>query len=148
MSVPFPLHNDHKKRMKAIWKHRGIIFVDKEHFLYVYNEYIHATHCDLCNKEFPHSQDRQLDHDHDNGDPRNIVCCKCNQHKRDYNRKMSNTGENYITKSTSKDSKSGYCFYIRIKRDSSLILNTRRRTLEEAIICRDEFLAAHPDIYT
>ena len=62
--LPFPLREYHKREMKALWKHRGIIFVDDEHFEYIYNEYIHATNCDLCNKQFLKSTDRQLDHDH------------------------------------------------------------------------------------
>ena len=148
MSLPFPLHKDHKKNMKSTWKYRGIIFQDVYHFEYIYNKYIHATNCELCNVKFPKSQNRQLDHDHVTKETRNIVCNKCNQLKKDYKRKQSNTEYNYITKCNSKDYKNGYCFYIRIKRDGKHIINTRRKTLEEAIICRDEFIAAQPDIYT
>ena len=146
-ALPFPLHKDHKKNMKSTWKFRGIIFQDDYHFEYVYNIYIHETHCDLCNKEFSASRDRQLEHDHTTGEIRNIVCTKCNQHKKDYNRKGTNTGEDYITRCKNTQYKNGYCFYIRIKRDATHLINTRRATLEEAIIARDEFIAAHPEIY-
>ena len=71
--LPFELRKRHKQYMIYIWTSRGVIFQDEEHFNYVYNEYIHATNCDLCNKLFPKSQNRQLDHCHITGDPRNIV---------------------------------------------------------------------------
>ena len=110
MSLPFPLHKDHKKNMKSTWKFRGIIFQDDKHFEYVYNIYIHTTNCELCDVKFPKSQNRQLDHDHVTKEPRNIVCTKCNQHKKDYNRKGTNTGEDYITKCKTTQYKNGYCY--------------------------------------
>lgn len=148
MSLPFPLHTDHKKRIKALWKSRGIIFMDDEYFEYVYNEYIQATNCDLCNIEFPNSQNRHLDHDHITGEIRNIVCLKCNIHKKEIKYKLTNTGEEHISKCNDKNSKTGYCFQIRIFRDGKHIIRTHRNTLEKAIICRDEFIEAHPEIYS
>jgi len=81
--LPFPLYKYHKRCSRQNWTNRGIIFVDDEHFEYVYNEYIRATHCDLCDTLFPISRDRQLDYDRENGDPRNIVCQYCNMIKID-----------------------------------------------------------------
>ena len=148
MSLPFPLYKDHKAKCRYCWKKHGMIFVDDYHFWYVYNEYIHATNCDLCNKKFLKSRDRHLDHCYNTGDPRNIVCCKCNKRRKDNKPRKTNTGENYISKCKKKDYKTGYCFLIRIERDGKFILNTQRKSLEESIIVRDEFLAANPGIYT
>ena len=87
MSLPFSLHKKHKASRKFDWKRNGMIFLDDEHFEYIYNEYIHETHCDLCNKQFIKSQDRQLDHNHKTGEIRNIVCQKCNCIRKDRNQK-------------------------------------------------------------
>ena len=148
MSLPFELRIYHKGQTRYGWERIGIIFLDEEHFEYIYNEYIHATNCDLCNKQFPTQRDRQLDHDHETGDVRNIVCCKCNQRRKDNKIYSNNTGEQYITKKKKKDCKFGYCFTITIKRNGKYILQTSRNTLEKAIKCRDEFLAVHPEIFS
>ena len=146
--LPFPLHKYNKHSKRKDWKKRGMIFVDDYHFDYVYNEYIYATHCDLCNKLFPNTRDRHLDHNHITGEPRNIVCCKCNRRKKDNKKIPTNTGYDYIHKRKDKNYKSGYCFRIQLVRDKKKIINTKRKTLEEAIKLRDEFLAAHPEIFT
>ena len=147
--LPFTLAKYHKSKTRNIWESRGMIFVDDYHFWYVYNEYIYATHCDLCKKLFPNSRNRQLDHCYDTGDPRNVVCNRCNSLRKDNKIRSNNTtGERDIHKCKDKQYKTGYSFQIRIVRDEQKILNTKRKTLEEAIKCRDEFIAAHPEIYT
>jgi len=146
--LPFELYKRHKYLTRHKWKRSGIIFQDEEHFEYIYNEYIHATKCDLCNKLFPHSKNRHLDHCHQSGDVRNIVCCRCNRIRKDNKAIGSNTGEEYIFKHKHTHSKLGYNFKIEIIRDGKHILSTSRNTLEKAIICRDEFIDANPGIYT
>ena len=146
--LPFPLYKDHKYFTKKNWERYGIMFRDDGHFEFVYYEYIRATNCELCNKLFTKSNDRQLDHNHITCDPRNIVCNKCNQHKKDNKKKPTNTGYDYISKCKDKNYKTGYSFRIRIVRDEKYIIATQRKSLEEAIIVRDEFLAKHPEIYT
>ena len=144
--LPFVLHKWHKSTTKCNWKKIGIIFEDNYHFEYVYNIYIHETHCDLCGKEFTKSLDRQLEHNHKTGGVRNIVCNKCNHHKKDYTI-TSNTGEKHISKCKDANMKLGYYFKIQIRRDGESVLNTTKTTLENAIIVRDEFLKNHPEIY-
>ncbi len=56
------------------WKERGII-CDYEA---IYQIYINTHACDFCKKPFKSSQDRQLDHCHDTGMVRAILCICCN----------------------------------------------------------------------
>jgi len=147
-TLPFPLRKDHKASKKFGWKEKGMIFVDDAHFEYIYNEYIRATNCDLCNKLFTKSRDRQLDHDHKTGEIRNIVCQKCNCIRKDKKPKKTNTGYDNISKRKDKKFKTGYCFQIKIFRDGKYVISTKRNTLEKAIICRDEFIKSHPEIYS
>jgi hypothetical protein len=148
MSLPFPLYKRHKYLKRWDWERLGIIFLDDYHFEYIYNEYIRATNCDLCNKLFTKSRDRHLDHDHETGEIRNIVCNKCNCIRKDNKAYRNNTGEQNISKIKHKKYKTGYCFRIQIIRDGKYVLITKRKTLEEAIICRDEFIKNNPGIYT
>ncbi len=38
-----------------------------------------CTTCAVCNVFLPDTKDRMVDHDHDTGDVRGILCSKCNQ---------------------------------------------------------------------
>jgi len=147
-NLPFELSKRHKKDMMYKWVSRGMIFQDEQHFNYIYNIYIRETHCDLCNKLFPNSKDRQLDHCHQTGDIRNILCQYCNIIKKDNKQRQTNTGEPNIIKCKHKSYKSGYCFRIRIERHGTLILYKKANTLEKAINIRDIFLKENPDIFT
>tara|TARA_R110001599_G_scaffold293421_1_gene497281 strand:+ start:33 stop:461 length:429 start_codon:yes stop_codon:yes gene_type:complete len=141
MSLPFELSKYHKCTTKSRWKIRGMK-IDSDDFPYVYNEYIHATHCDLCNKEFLTSIDRQLDHDHESGEVRNIVCLKCNNQKEDIV-SNTNTGLRYISKC--KNHKK-YIYIFKIHRDGQCIINKSNVDLDKLIKIRDEFLKNN-DIY-
>lgn len=147
MELPFKLYKLHKTRTNYSWKKRGMIFTPEE-FEEIYKKYIYATNCELCNVLFPNTRNRHLDHDHETGKIRNIVCNKCNRIKRDNKPSETNTGEKHICKSKTKVYKQGYGFFIQIKRDGKYILGTARKTLEEAIIIRDTFIRNNPDIYS
>ena len=58
------------------WKRIGVNNVNNE----MYDRYINTHCCDVCNKEFKNSLDRHLDHNHDTGDFRQILCRACNTH--------------------------------------------------------------------
>ena len=57
------------------WKSRGLIYDDYDE---LYEIYIKTMKCQYCNKEFNNNTDRCLDHDHNTGLFRKIVCRACN----------------------------------------------------------------------
>tara|TARA_R110000772_G_C12949904_1_gene402021 strand:+ start:55 stop:483 length:429 start_codon:yes stop_codon:yes gene_type:complete len=58
------------------WRKNGVINVNDE----MYERYIATTHCECCSKKFSSSRDRCLDHDHETGDFRWVICRACNNH--------------------------------------------------------------------
>ena len=62
--------------MMAKWRSRGVKNVTDE----MYNNYIATTYCECCLKEFSSSRDRHLDHDHETGEFRWVICHACNTH--------------------------------------------------------------------
>lgn len=57
------------------WKQNGIIH---DNFDALFEEYIATTSCQHCATPFKSTRDRHIDHDHDTGQVRLIVCHKCN----------------------------------------------------------------------
>jgi len=147
MELPFPLYKYHKTHTFSNWDIYGIIFESEEHREEIYQQYIYSTNCELCGKEFPNTRDRCMDHDHGTDEVRNIVCNKCNRNKQD-TKSNTNTGEKHISKRKSKSYTQGFCFQILIRRDGKRVLYRTRKTLEDAIIVRDEFIKEHPEVYT
>ena len=64
-----------KYRTITNWKSRGLIYDDYDE---LYEIYIKTMKCQYCNKEFNNSHDRCMDHDHDTGLFRKIICRRCN----------------------------------------------------------------------
>tara|TARA_R110002153_G_scaffold25673_4_gene81282 strand:- start:649 stop:1077 length:429 start_codon:yes stop_codon:yes gene_type:complete len=75
----------HKTCKICDWKRRGIILREGETYDIFYDKWVKATHCECCNVKLDFSgsgkNGRCLDHDHDTGYFRNILCNCCN-HKR------------------------------------------------------------------
>ena len=57
------------------WKKSGLIY---DNYDELYEVYIKIMECQHCNKAFKTSRDRCLDHDHETGLFRKIVCRGCN----------------------------------------------------------------------
>ena len=62
------------KQMIYVWKRAGIISDDWNS---IFNIWYEATECWCCNKFFEKG-DKCLDHDHETGEPRAILCRVCN----------------------------------------------------------------------
>ena len=67
--------NGIKLRRISDWKQRGMICED---FDSVCEIYIHTWICEWCLFEFKNTTDRHLDHNHQNGEIRGILCRECN----------------------------------------------------------------------
>ena len=57
------------------WKSRGLIYDDYDE---LYEIYIKTMNCGHCNKEFKNTTNRCMDHNHETGRFRKIVCRECN----------------------------------------------------------------------
>ena len=123
--LPFELRKYHKSKTKLSWKSKGLIM---DNFEEIYNNYIYATHCELCNKQFKSSRERHMEHDHQTGEFRNIVCCKCNQLKADKKINSNNTsGYSNIHKKLNKQLKQGYFWAFEVK------INGKYKTIKSSV---------------
>ena len=66
----------HRTDTISSWRCSGVVYED---FNELYYTYIRTLKCSHCNKEFKNSKDRCLDHDHETGLFRAIVCQNCNK---------------------------------------------------------------------
>ena len=68
-----------KNRILCSWKKRGVISDDYDA---LYDKYINTNECELCKISITEGQGligkKHLDHDHETGEFRNILCGKCN----------------------------------------------------------------------
>ena len=66
---------EYKRSMIKGWKQKGVVYAD---FDELYAVYINTLTCSHCSKEFINSRNRCLDHCHETGLFRKIVCQGCN----------------------------------------------------------------------
>ena len=67
--------NGKKSRRIKIWKRYGMICEDWKS---LYEIYFHTWICEWCLFEFKNTKDRNLDHNHETGEIRGILCRECN----------------------------------------------------------------------
>ena len=71
--------NGKKVRKINDWKQSGVIHDDYDE---LYDKYINSTECELCNIPITEGKGiigkKHLDHDHETGEFRNILCGHCN----------------------------------------------------------------------
>mgnify|MGYP003658359712 CR=1 FL=1 len=122
-----------QKRCKTIscWKKRGINILDREHGYEVYKKYKETANCELCGILL--GEKRDLDHNHETGEIRNIVCHKCNLWR------VDNKNVKYITKRFRKDRNKDY-YYITIMRNGKRVLSNKTTDYDKAIKIRDDFI--------
>jgi hypothetical protein len=95
--------NQYKINKKKSWKQKKILFNDNEDFDYWFNRYFNSTKCEICSKEYPNTIDRCLDHNHNDGKPRNILCKCCNLRKFDRKHYRNLLNNRYIYYDPNKD---------------------------------------------
>ena len=71
------------------WKSQGLI----GDYQTIYDRYVNTTNCDLCNVflEGRGGNKKCMEHNHENGEFRNIVCSRCNTSKTDRKKQKNNT---------------------------------------------------------
>jgi len=68
-------YNGKRAGRVKMWKKYGIVDPCLND---LYDYLVTQTHCWICLKKYKNSQERQLDHDHETGEPRYICCRACN----------------------------------------------------------------------
>ena len=83
--MPYKNKNDPIVKMKikvSMWKFKGLISDDYES---VYNRWLVSERCENCNKPYTVKNCKCMDHCHDTGVFRNILCNPCNVNKNESN---------------------------------------------------------------
>ena len=146
-NLPFPVSKYHKSHQKSSWKSYGIIFDEIGHtFEWWYVQYVYATHCSCCKIKFKNSLNRKIEHNHSITDAfnvRGVVCAMCNSRTKDVKISRANTsGEKHIIFDKIRKK-----WVVRIRRKYCKF-NKQYETLEEAVIERDKFINANPQMYS
>jgi len=105
-------HQSEKGKMsKTIsqWKFNGLICENREEYEYIFDRWLFSERCEepKCNKEYTKENKKCMDHCHDTGLFRNILCHICNMKRRT---KQNSSGTTNITKR-----KNGWRYIITIK---------------------------------
>ena len=100
------------------WRQQGLVFSSKEEGDEIYDRYINSTNCENCGNKYTSTADRHMDHSHLIDDKygyfRNILCCSCNQKRRDRLMETNTSGYSGIYKSIKKDCKQGFYWVFRV----------------------------------
>tara|TARA_R110002167_G_C12345569_1_gene621649 strand:+ start:176 stop:640 length:465 start_codon:yes stop_codon:yes gene_type:complete len=113
------------------WKNRGLI---SDNYDELYYRYINSTACELCNKEYKNTYDRCLDHCHNTGLFRYILCRSCNNSSKLCETPINNTSGHKNIRETKNNT---YRVIITINK---ILYQKTFKTIEEAIFYRDFLL--------
>ena len=148
MSLPFELPKYHKRKITFRWRNEytpPLICTDEE-IETIYDRYINSSQCELCNKVYKNSMDRKLDHCHQTGKFRNIVCNGCNLRKKD-NKIYGKIDERYISIKFIK-AKNYYQYTFELRRNNKPVVCKRNKDLDKLIKIRDEWIKNNPQYFS
>ena len=63
------------------WTRQGLICDTRDDYELIYNRYLESETCEECNKPYTPKNKKCMDHNHDTGKFRNILCHPCNVNK-------------------------------------------------------------------
>ena len=133
------LPKGHKWKFKYKWKSRGLITDD---FDAIYDRYINSTNCEKCGNEYKNRRDKQMDHSHNTGEFRNMLCLKCN-HITDRQAQKNNTS-GHVNIHSRFDKTTNKYYWVIITQINGKTYSFRRAkhiwTLEEVVAQRDAML--------
>ena len=103
------------------WKKYGLLCREGETYKDIYNHVMSIDKCELCNIEFSKEikHQRCMDHDHNTGYFRKVLCRGCNAHyltAKQKLKKTNKTGHMWITPSISKNKSGRYSVSFRYDR--------------------------------
>jgi len=115
------------------WKFQGLK-ATKEEMDIIYDRYLNSSQCELCNQDYSKYK-KCMDHSHETGKFRNIICHQCNLiNPLDIKCNKNNTTTGHKNIYEDKDS-------FRFKKEmKGKIYSKRFKTLEEAIIYKEQFI--------
>ena len=125
------------KRSRTIssWKTMGLI-ESREFMEQIYHEYLISTECELCGEPYSQHNKKHMDHCHNTGKFRNVVCHRCNLWKSDRPSKVI-----YWCNSRNK-------YRLQVRRNYKHVLNKYTRTEEQAKEILNKFKEDHPYYFT
>tara|TARA_R110002126_G_scaffold222946_4_gene368028 strand:+ start:520 stop:969 length:450 start_codon:yes stop_codon:yes gene_type:complete len=80
METPQQRYNrlHHDRRLITKWKARGLLLREGETYENIYKKVYSSRNCDLCDLIFDTSNRPEMDHDHNTGYFRKVLCRSCN----------------------------------------------------------------------
>ncbi len=124
-----------KNILIAKWKYRGLK-ESKEFIDQIYKEYLNSEECQLCGEPYSKNNIKNMEHCHATGKFRNICCHRCNIWKSDKAVKYIR----FIKKENT--------YRIVIERLGKRIINTARKSKEEALKLLEETKLKYPHYFT
>jgi hypothetical protein len=122
------------------WKSRGLKLREGESYDNIFEKVKNTTHCELCNDEFNTDEKKRrcMDHCHDTGFFRMVLCNECNsQFGKNHNKRKLHTNNKSGHKHISMDGDK-YVFSIQRNKKTH---KKRFKTLEEALEYKSNYLS-------
>ena len=142
-NLPFELYPKHKSSTLNHWRKSGLNMDNVDE---IYNRYIYCKECDFCCAPFKSRRDRQMDHCHNTGKFRNVICAKCNGRKID--KPIGGVLKEKLISKTFRKARNRYEYSFTLVRDKKIIIKTRSKDLDKVIKFRDEWIKNNPQHFS